>query len=36
VSIAELYDRGGQGGLMALPGIGKKIAGLVADWLEEK
>jgi DNA repair photolyase len=33
-SIAELYESRGQGGLMALPGIGKKIAGLVADWLE--
>jgi DNA repair photolyase len=35
-SIAGLYETGGEAALQALPQVGKRIAGLIARWLEEE
>ena len=35
-SVADLYDARGEAGLQELPGIGKKLAGQVAQWLQEE
>ncbi len=34
-SVAEIYDAGGESGLRELPGIGKRLAGEIAGWLEK-
>jgi DNA repair photolyase len=34
-SVAELYEARGEAGLRKLPGIGKKLAGRIAAWLQE-
>ena len=34
-SITEVHDEDGEAGLRELPGIGKKLAGLIAGWLGE-
>jgi DNA repair photolyase len=34
-SIAELYETRGEAGLRELPGVGKKLAGQIAGWLQE-
>ena len=35
-SIAELYSRSGEPGLQTLPGIGKRLAGHIAEWLTDE
>ena len=34
-SIAEVYQSGGKDGLQALPGIGGRLSGQIAQWLDE-
>jgi DNA polymerase/3'-5' exonuclease PolX len=34
-SVAELYEARGEAGLRELPGVGKSLAGQIAEWLRE-